>query len=146
MDRPIIDASVTCSSCASYISYQDSRGWCNIFNRQAKDNYSMTRDCQQNGAITLVAVTEAELEESEYQVGDRIKVIEAEAHHASWKEYTVLDVFKNEDLHRSQASYLEESRWYYRVQTEHQRRLWLAEDRVCHAHQSNLISTDEEIF
>lgn len=105
MAQSIINASTTCSSCANYIRYQNSScGWCNIFNRQAKDNHSMTGDCQQNGAIVLAAVAEEELEQSEFQVGNRIKVIEAEAHHQSWGEHTILKVWQNQNFYRSQAN------------------------------------------
>jgi len=136
---------ISCIRCASYIDYENGLGWCAIFDRRARDSHPMTSDCQQNGAITLAPSIEADPEHSEYQIGDLIKVIEAEVHHARWTEYTVLDIFENENLHRTQESYLNESRWYYRVQTQHQRRLCLAENQICHAHQSNLIST-EEIF
>lgn len=135
----------TCSGCASYIKYENGSGWCNIFNCRVKDSHSMTKDCQQNGAIVLAPLTEEDFERSEYQVGDRIKVIEPKVHHASWQEYQVLQVFKNEALYRSSQSYLTEARWYYCVQTQHGRHLWLPENKICCAEQSNLICTEEII-
>lgn len=139
------DKAVRCLRCASYIDYEDSRGWCDNFNRPARDSHPMTDDCRQNGAITLAPVAEEDLEYSPYRVGDLIKVIEPNVRHNSWAEYRVIEVNKNEALYRSSQSYFNESRWYYRLQTPHQRQLWLAENQICHASESHLICT-EEIF
>lgn len=143
MDKPIFDASTTCSCCVGYIGYEDDRGWCKIFNRQKKKTHPMTEDCQQNGAIVLVPVTEQELEESEYQAGNRIKEIDAETDHESWTQHLILEARKNPNLYRTSESYLKEALWYYLVLTSHKRQLWLAENQICLAQYSHLICTDE---
>ncbi|MGB5631617.1 MAG: hypothetical protein WBM44_07190 [Waterburya sp.] len=135
----------SCQRCASYISYRGASGWCNIFNRPAKETHSMTGDCQLNGAITLAPLPEEDIERSPYCVGESIKVIETEIHHTQWQEYQVAEVMKNEELYLSSENYLNQARWYFRIQTKHGRQLWLAENQICLAQESNLIST-EEIF
>jgi hypothetical protein len=134
-----------CINCTCYINYQDGTGWCTTFERKTKDYHSMTNDCRLNGAIVLAEDKENNPPASEYQPGNKIKLIEPEIHHTQWQEYQVEEVRQNENLYRDTDTYLSQSLWYYRVKTKHSQSIWLAENAICLAEQSNLICT-EEIF
>ena len=90
---------------------------------------------------------EEDLPHSEFDDGSIVKVIDREEEHTEWSSFVVIEKKLNQHRFRSTQAYLNEPDWYYLLtstspaRTQHQ--FWVAENEICHAHQSELIETAE---
>ena len=91
----------------------------------------MTNDCILNGASnkkpksqtnSAIAILEAFPREeamdelnSEYQIGDVVKIIDPQEHHSEWAAFEVAECRYNNNLYSNTESYLNQSEWYYRL-------------------------------
>ena len=86
---------------------------------------------------------EEDLPHSEFDDGSIVKVIDREEEHTEWSSFVVIGKKLNQHRFRSTQSFLNEPNWYYLLtspaRTQHQ--FWVAENEICHAHQSELIET-----
>ena len=88
---------------------------------------------------------EEDLPPSEFDDGSIVKVIDREEEHTEWSSFVVIGKKLNQQRFRSTQAYLNEPDWYYLLtstspaRTQHQ--FWVAENEICHAHQSELIET-----
>jgi hypothetical protein len=148
--------SPTCAQCPHFNDYQESngRGWCHLFNRQARANHQQTNDCIVSSDLetfpTKEIEDEADLPYSEYQVGSIVKVIDQDDDHREWAVFEIVECKYNHSLFDNTKSYLNQAQWYFRLASLQDsntlnKSLWVAENEICHFEQSHLIST-QDIF
>ena len=89
---------------------------------------------------------------SEYSVGSVVKIIDADEDRTEWGVFEVLECKynKNLNLDRDTETYLQHSRWYYRLSSNKDasaisKLLWVREDEICHFDMSHDVCT-EDIF
>lgn len=167
--KPAVEAQ-TCSTCPHFNDFHEpnGRGWCNLFDHQARQHHEQTNDCvissepvishelEDNLDIfsnvnleafpTEEIIDEADLPHSEFEVGSIVKVIDKDEHHTEWAIFEIIDCKYNHSLYRNTESYLNESHWYFRLASSHDsttisKDLWVAENELYHFEQSHLIST-----
>ena len=85
---------------------------------------------------------------SEYEVGNIVKVIDADEDHQEWAVFEIIERKHNKHLYRSTDSYLNEAEWYFRLassdnSTTISPSLWVREDEICFFNQSHNICTTE---
>lgn len=167
----------TCSSCLHFDNFHESnsRGWCELFNHQARAHHEQTNDCITSSDLiisheledNLVTFPDVDVEElnafpdeeaeseldkpySEYQKGSIVKVIDKNEHHTEWGIFEIIECKYNESLYRSSESYLNEAAWYFRLASIYDastinKSLWIREDEICHFNMSHNVCT-EDIF
>ncbi len=90
---------------------------------------------------------EEDLPHAEFDDGSIVKVIDEGEEHTEWSSFVVIGKKLNQQRFCSTQAYLNEPDWYYLLtstspaRTQHQ--FWVAENEICHAHQSELIETAE---
>lgn len=120
----------TCSTCPHFDNFHEKndRGWCQLFNHQAREHHEITNDCINSSDLVvsqelkdnaecaealftninheeLQAFPPEEIEEeidkpySPYQVGSVVKIIDAEEHYTEWAVFEVVECRYNKYIH-----------------------------------------------
>ena len=141
--KPVVEIK-TCSNCPRFNNFYEAngRGWCEQFDRQAREHHEITNDC----LLSLEPVVSVELEDnlaffpnidfkeldafptkapqdpndlphSEYEVGSIVKVIDRDEDHTEWAVFEVIECMHNKNLYDSTENYLNQTEWYYRLRT-----------------------------
>lgn len=156
----------TCASCPHFNNFNESsgRGWCQLFDHQAREHHQQTNDCVVNSKTKKVEeeletfpteeiIDEADLPHSEYQIGSLVKVIDSTQHHSQWTIFEVIQCVYNQNLYQSTDTYLNQPQWYYRLRfyqdgnsfpsdnSEISQSFLVAENEICDFNLSHLIRT-----
>ena len=132
----------TCSSCPHFNNFHEpgGRGWCNLFDRQAREHHQVTDDCIHSSELVIShelednlaffpnvnleelqafptgeIIDEADKPHAKYQVGSIVKIIDKDEGYTEWATFEVLECMHNENLYSSTETYLHQSEWYYRL-------------------------------
>ncbi|HEY9766960.1 MAG TPA: hypothetical protein V6C71_00450 [Coleofasciculaceae cyanobacterium] len=132
----------TCSTCPHFNNFYEvnGRGWCKLFDRQAREHHEITNDCiissdlavshelENNLDIfpdinleeleafpTEEIIDEADKPHSDYEVGSIVKVIDADEDHTEWAVFEIVECKYNPNLYDSIETYLNQCEWYYRL-------------------------------
>ena len=150
----------TCDQCPHFQDFHEpnGRGWCELFDRMAKQHHQRTHDCDLTSSLepTDIELPEEDLPHSEFEAESIVKVIDSEEHHTEWATFIVVAKKLNTERYRSTESYLNEPQWYYQLAAipyeptyPHSRTsqpFWVAETDICHFDQSHLIETSSDVF
>ena len=134
----------TCSVCPHFDDFHEEsgRGWCELFNYQAREYHQITDDCI-NSSESIVShelvdnlalfpnvdleeldafpteerEDKADLPHAEYEVGSIVKVIDAEEDHIEWGVFEVVECRYNQYIYdpNNPEAYLNHVDWYYRL-------------------------------
>jgi hypothetical protein len=138
-------AKTICSDCQHFENFHErERGWCHLFEHQAKTFHLKTDDCVTNASSQL------DQPHPEYKIGSIVKVIDKDEHHTEWAVFEIVESKYNHNLYRSQESYLNEVAWYYRLAARQdvnaiEPSLWIAENEICPFNLSHNVCT-QDIF
>ena len=132
----------TCSNCPHFDNFHEpsKRGWCELFNHQAREHHQITDDCihsselvishelQDNLAFfpdvnfeelqvfpTEETIDEADKPHAEYEVGSIVKIIDPDEDYTEWATFEVIECMHNQNLYNNTETYLHQSEWYYRL-------------------------------
>lgn len=132
----------TCSTCSHFNNYSEpsGKGWCNLFDHQAREHHEITSDCinssesvishelQDNLALfpdvnfeelqafpTEEIIDEVDKPHAEYKVGSIVKIIDKDKDYTEWATFEVIECMHNQNLYNSTETYLHKSEWYYRL-------------------------------
>jgi hypothetical protein len=134
----LIQQSDTCAECPRFENYneENGRGWCHCFNNATRKHHQRTQDCDLNSS-SLKA-----LPYSEYDYGDKVKIIDPDEDESKWATFEVVEKKHNPQCYSSVERYLNESEWYYLLSPSWNAE-WVAEKELCHAALSHAIATEE---
>jgi hypothetical protein len=134
----------TCATCPYFDNFHESngRGWCKLFDHQAKEHHLITNDCIISSDLAVFhqlednldifsdidleeleafpteeIIDEADKPHSEYEVRSVVKVIDADEDHTEWSVFEVIECMYNKNLYNNTETYLNQPQWYYRLAT-----------------------------
>ena len=144
----------TCVECPHFQDFHEpnGRGWCNLFDRMAKQHHPRTHDCDSTLSLypENLELPEEDLPHSEFDSESIVKVIDSEEHHSEWATFIVVGKKLNTERYRTTESYLSQPQWYYELAAILYKPtfepFWVAETDICHFDQSHLIETSSDVF
>ena len=130
----------TCKRCHFFKDYHEpnGRGWCLLFDKPARSNHALTKDC--------LSSLPPETEFCKYSESDKVKLIDDKKHHSEWETFVVVGKKQNKNAFKTPKAYLTEPEWYILIATTDRlfnELKWVAETEICHANQSEFIETAE---
>ncbi|VEP16323.1 conserved hypothetical protein [Hyella patelloides LEGE 07179] len=128
-----------CANCPQFHNYRDNRGggWCNFYDRFAKEHHPFTHDCKLN------YLDSEDILRSEHEAGSLVKLIDSHKDHSQWTTYVVVGKKYNPNRYQNTKTFLNQTDWYYRLATIEKLEVtqqWVAEDEICHYDQADIIN------
>ncbi|WP_036488202.1 hypothetical protein [Myxosarcina sp. GI1] len=138
----LIRQSDTCAKCTYFEDYHDERGrgWCHLFDDATRKHHVRTHDCDLNSSSLQALLY------SEYDYGDRVKIVDSDEDHTEWATFEVVEKRHNSQCYTSVVNYLTQSEWYYQLSSLDEKWIapeWVAERELCHADLSHTVGTEE---
>ncbi|WP_036487463.1 hypothetical protein [Myxosarcina sp. GI1] len=136
----LIRQSNTCAKCTYFEDYNDERGrgWCHLLDNATRKHHQRTNDCDLNSESKSILA----LPYSEYDYGDRVKIVDSDKDHSEWAVFEVIEKKHNPQCYSSVDNYLTQSEWYYLLSPAYED-MWVAERELCHADLSHTVVTEQ---
>ncbi len=143
----------TCLTCPNFENFngERGRGLCKYHDQVVFEHHQSTDECisalEKKSNQHLQSYEQPEdIPYSEFQPGQKVKVIDEGEDHTEWSSFVVVTKVINPNRFSSITSYLNQPDWYYliaSVDRPNANMFWVAEDEICHVDQSHLIETAE---
>ena len=143
----------TCLTCPNFENFngERGRGLCKYHDQVVFEHHQSTDECisalEKKSNQHLQSYEQPEdIPYSEFQPGQKVKVIDEGEDHTEWSSFVVVTKVINPNRFSSITSYLNQPDWYYLLASldrANSNMFWVAEDEICHVNQAHLIDTSE---
>ena len=141
----------TCLTCPNFENFngERGRGLCKYHDQVVFEHHQSTAECiyalekKSNQHLQSYELPE-DIPYSEFEPGQKVKVIDEGEDHTEWSSFVVVTKVINPNRFSSITSYLNQPDWYYLLASldrPNTNMIWVAENEICHASQSELIET-----
>ncbi len=143
----------TCLTCPNFENFngERGRGLCKYHDQVVFEHHQSTAECisalekKSNQHLQSYELPE-DIPYSEFQPGQKVKVIDEGEEHTEWSSFAVVTKIINPNRFSSITSYLNQPDWYYLLASldrPHSAMFWVVENEICHVDQAHLIDTAE---